>query len=67
MKKIKITSKREMSFRLQDNPCKNCKERAISCHSTCDKYLTWRKGFQEETQKLKNHKKQAFIGYLFRD
>lgn len=24
-------------------PCKNCEDRTIKCHSTCEKYLAYRK------------------------
>ena len=23
-------------------PCKNCKDRKLKCHSTCEKYNNWR-------------------------
>ena len=23
-------------------PCKGCEDRAVGCHSVCDKYITWK-------------------------
>lgn len=23
-------------------PCKGCEERAVGCHSVCDRYITWK-------------------------
>lgn len=32
-----------------DNPCKDCVEpiRHIGCHGNCEKYLTWKKAYDE--------------------
>lgn len=30
-------------------PCKNCKDRFVGCHSSCEKY----KAFKEENEKFK--------------
>ena len=27
----------------KDNPCKDCPDRYVGCHSDCERYLTWRK------------------------
>lgn len=32
-----------MTGELRDNPCKDCSERSVGCHSRCDKYREWRK------------------------
>lgn len=34
-------------------PCKNCPDRTIepNCHTTCKKYLEWRKAVDETRQK----------------
>ena len=32
------------------NPCKNCEERQLGCHSDCEKYLTF---YQQNRQKNK--------------
>jgi hypothetical protein len=29
-------------------PCKNCTERSISCHSTCEKYLSYREQLDKQ-------------------
>lgn len=35
------------------NPCKGCEERHYLCHSTCEKYITWRKEYDELQAKIK--------------
>ena len=34
-------------------PCKDCKDRSVTCHSTCEKYLEFRKMMEEEYKKRK--------------
>lgn len=29
-------------------PCKNCKDRFVSCHSTCNKYIEWKNSVDKE-------------------
>lgn len=43
-------------------PCKNCPDRTIepNCHTTCKKYLEWRK-FVDETRQKEIAYKQIFI------
>ena len=28
-------------------PCKDCEDRVVNCHSTCDKYISWKKLMKE--------------------
>lgn len=47
------------------NPCKDCTDRHIGCHSECDKYKYW-KARLEEVKKAKEeqHKKdEAYFSY----
>ncbi len=48
---------------MRKNPCKpDCEGRNATCHSNCDKYLTWHK---ERTELLeKAHKHRALDGAL---
>ena len=31
------------------NPCLDCEDRAVGCHSTCEKYISWK--VQEDKRK----------------
>ena len=33
-------------------PCKDCVERHESCHSSCDKYVDWRRMLDEQKRKI---------------
>lgn len=33
-------------------PCKDCMERYIGCHSSCDRYIGWRKEFDEQKKEI---------------
>ena len=33
-------------------PCKDCKDRYVSCHSTCERYKDRRKHFDEEKERI---------------
>lgn len=51
------------------SPCKDCGDRVVSCHSTCDRYKGWRAELDQErenvlkyksvTQELYQRKKEA--------
>lgn len=38
-----------MAITKNDNPCKDCLTpvRHIGCHANCEKYLTWKKAYDE--------------------
>lgn len=38
-------------------PCKDCPNREVGCHSTCDKYIVFRKE-RDELNKIINKKKE---------
>lgn len=29
-------------FKTSGGPCKNCADRCVNCHATCEKYLSWK-------------------------
>lgn len=37
-------------------PCKECKDRILGCHSTCKKYLSYRKELNNYNAMVKNEK-----------
>lgn len=44
-----------------DNPCKDCVEpiRHIGCHGNCEKYLTWKKAYDEWNSKVFNERSKS--------
>ena len=44
-----------------DGPCYNCPERRVGCHSGCERYQAWRKGYDAE-QEVKRREKQQRVG-----
>ena len=38
------------------NPCKDCSDRHSLCHSTCEKYITWKKEHDELQAKIRAEK-----------
>lgn len=34
-------------------PCKDCKDRVLYCHSTCDRYIEWKKEVDEYNRKMR--------------
>lgn len=38
------------------NSCKDCKDRYIGCHSTCEKYINAKKEYDELQEKIKKSK-----------
>mgnify|MGYP007004264932 FL=1 len=38
------------------NPCKGCSDRHCACSTTCEKYLEWRKEYDEKKEWLKENK-----------
>lgn len=39
-------------------PCQACKDRAVGCHSNCDRYNEW---LREERQKNEEYRKQKSL------
>ena len=44
--------------------CKNCNDRTPTCHSNCEKYLQWKKDF-EEYKKMRNSKERKHKDYFY--
>jgi hypothetical protein len=47
------------------NPCKNCTSetgRKVGCHSTCGKYIEWKKG--SEKRRIERNKRHDYSGYI---
>lgn len=44
-----------------NGPCKGCEERTEfgACHSTCEKYIGWKKQVEEYNRKVKAHKRKT--------
>lgn len=38
------------------NSCKDCKDRYVGCHSTCEKYINAKKEYDELQEKIKKSK-----------
>lgn len=43
-----------------DAPCKDCPDRMINCHATCEKY----KAYDKERQEIRKQKERDAISYL---
>ena len=41
------------------NPCYKCPERQPGCHSSCEKYIGWRRGYDKRKQKILENKKDG--------
>jgi len=52
-----------INCKLKLNPCKNCPNRILNCHATCQKYIEWQKEYQEENNKLLKDKKTRELYY----
>lgn len=45
---------------MNENPCKECTERFVGCHSYCDDYKEWRRVFEhEKKQRKKEHEAES--------
>lgn len=44
-----------------DNPCKDCLApvRHIGCHANCEKYLAWKKAYDEWNNKVFNERSKS--------
>ena len=41
---------------METSPCKDCTERQVGCHSTCEKYLEWNKKWVDNKIKISEKK-----------
>lgn len=39
-----------------NNPCRGCSKRTVTCHGTCDDYLSWKKANDENNKRLRMKK-----------
>lgn len=37
-------------------PCKNCGDREVGCHGSCEAYRSWRAHMDERNNKIRNNK-----------
>lgn len=44
-------------------PCKDCPDRRVGCHSTCEKYLAFRKERDELNEKTYKQKEVEYADY----
>ena len=45
-----------------DAPCKNCSDRFVGCHSTCEKYILFRKnGLTDFIERKKTYKTERML------
>lgn len=44
-------------------PCKDCPDRQVGCHSTCEKYLAFRKERNELNEKTYKQKEVEYADY----
>ena len=47
-------------MRLHESPCLNCKDRAVGCHGTCERYL-------ESVAKMKEAKEKQHVEKMLHD
>jgi len=47
-------------------PCKDCKDRAVGCHSACKKYLDFKKTADETKEKIRKDKLDngLYLGFV---
>jgi len=45
------------------NPCKDCTDRYIGCHSDCDKYKDWKSSL-ETIKKAKEEQRKKYDAYF---
>lgn len=41
-----------LRLRWIQSPCKDCKDRHLKCHATCEKFLEYREKYQAERERL---------------
>lgn len=47
------------------NCCKDCKDRVVNCHSTCEKYKKWKQEFVNDKIKFRKHMRK-YSDYFYR-
>ena len=44
-------------------PCKDCKERYIACHDSCDRYKEWKQRLEKVNEERKKYNARPFVKY----
>ena len=47
-------------------PCKDCSDRFVSCHSSCDKYRSWKQDLDSIREKVLKEKMTNMMAEEFR-
>lgn len=48
---------------MENNGCLGCTNRKVGCHSTCDKYLSWKKGVDDNNTKKRKAIKKYYNSF----
>ena len=48
---------------VKDSGCKDCKDRHIGCHATCERYLKWKESDYNRRKTIKAAERNKNIGY----
>lgn len=43
---------------MKTSPCKDCEEREVGCHSTCEKYIEYKEIHEKETEAIKRERQK---------
>lgn len=43
------------------NPCKECQDRHVGCHSGCEKHKEWKDRLEEKKQKYRTNKDEKIL------
>lgn len=43
------------SFQMIKPPCKNCQDRTIGCHATCENYISYKKKLEERNKRISEY------------
>ena len=45
----------------KDNPCLDCKDREVGCHSKCEKYSVWLDDLHKKKNMIKQNKQAYYL------
>ena len=46
------------------SPCKDCFERTVGCHSTCENYISFKKEWDARQEQIRDTKKKEYAYWL---
>ena len=52
-------------LRYPPNPCQDCQDRYVGCHSTCERHVDWQRRKNEEKQKLNDSREADDLIYAY--